>query len=231
MRSAIPVPALAPRKATGAPSPVTNLPIQTAPAPTAPGELELLRLGDEEAWASVFRQLWPIVLRAAQHPAACLTAGEAEEIASEALALLVPRAKTVGSLDELKALAATIAHRRAISLARAKSAAKRAPAAWVLERNGGSPGGQVVKQDDTISDLELAEMALLLRQALDGLDPLTQRLLREKTADGLSYQELSEKYRMPLGTVCAKIARSLHQIRKRLELAPRLMKELRNFLR
>lgn len=192
-----------------------------------------MRVGDEEAWASVFRQLWPIVLRAAQHPAACLTTGEAEEIASEALALLVPRAQTVGSLDEMKALAATIAHRRAISLARAKSAAKRGRPAWDwdLDRNAGASYRQAVEHDDTISDLELAEMALLLRQALDGLDPLTQRLLREKTADGLSYQELSEKYRMPLGTVCAKIARSLHQIRKRLALAPRLMKELRNFLR
>jgi DNA-directed RNA polymerase specialized sigma24 family protein len=137
----------------------------------------------------------------------------------------------VATVDELKALAATIAHRRAISLARAKSAAKRGPATSVYSRSRFPGGEAIAEHDGAMGDVELAEMTLLLRQALDGLDPLTQRLLHDKTAGGLSYQELSAKYQMPLGTVCAKVTRSLQQIRKRLETAPALMKELRDFLR
>ena len=196
-----------------------------------PGLLDRLRMGEEQAWTTVFRQLWPIAVKAARRPTTCLTAAEAEEVASESLALLVRQVGMVATVDELKALAATIAHRRAISLARAKSAAKRGPATSVYSRSG-LPGGEAIAEhDEAMGDVELAEMTLLLRQALDGLDPTTQRLLREKTGDGLSYQELSAKYQMPLGTVCAKVARSLQQIRKRLETTPALMKELRNFLR
>jgi RNA polymerase sigma factor (sigma-70 family) len=196
--------------------------------------LALLQQADEEAWADAFRLLWPVVLRAARLPAACLTAGEAEEVASEALSQLVRRVETVASMDELKALAATIAHRRAISTARAKSAAKRGLNLQTLDALGChalASHDSSAAAPGVLSDLELSEMALLLRQALDGLDTQTRALLRAKIVDGLSYQQLSAEYQMPLGTVCAKVSRALKQIRRRLAESPVLMKELTSFLR
>jgi RNA polymerase sigma factor (sigma-70 family) len=203
-------------------------------AVTTPLNLSLLRAGDQQAWTEAFRQLWPVVLRTAGHPAACLTVGEAEEVASEALAQLVPRVNQVASGEALKALAATIAHRRAISLARAKSAAKRGPASLSLSQcpdEGGFRHDGCVPANDGLTDLELSEMALLLARALDGLDAGARALLEEKIGEGRSYQELSAKYRIPIGTLCPKVSRSLGHIRKQLENSPQLMKELMAFLR
>src|SRR4051812_45405908 len=103
--------------------PRTATPDQKAALP----QLALLQAGDETAWTISFRELWPVALKAARHPAAGLTTGEAEEVANEALAQLVSAAQQVATVEQLKALAATIAHRRAISVARAKSASKRGP--------------------------------------------------------------------------------------------------------
>jgi RNA polymerase sigma factor (sigma-70 family) len=194
-----------------------------------------LRAGDEETWTHLFCQLWPIALRAAQHPATCLTAPEAEEVANEALALVVPQVQGVQSIDELKALLATVAHRRAISAARAKSAAKRGPATLdpIVDRDPDCLGDadSIASDKGTLNDWQRAELALLLRQAMDKLDPAAQRLLYEKVCEDLSYQQISARHQIPLGTLCTKFARSLQQVRKRLEGAPKLMKELREFLR
>ena len=170
---------------------------------------------------------------AARHPSACLTESESEEAASEALAQLVSQIALVRTIEELKALAATIAFRRAISLARRKSAAKRGTALLSLDDD--------LVQDEKLmashplgngwSDVEAAEMALLLQQALSGLDRDTRTLLEEKLLSGSTYEELSARHRIPLGTACAKVARGLKKVRQRLENFPALAKELRAFLR
>src|SRR5213592_2803854 len=67
-------------------------------------DLDELQAGDEAAWTKAFRALWPVALRAARHPATALSAEDAEEAASDALACLVPLAKRVSSVHELKAL-------------------------------------------------------------------------------------------------------------------------------
>ena len=197
-------------------------------------DIAALQAGDEAAWTAVFRQLWTVALGAARHPSACLTGGEAEEAASEALAQLVSQIALVRTVEELNALAATIAFRRAISLARRKSAAKRGAASLSLD--------DVLLHDETLlashssannglSDVEAAEMALLLQQALSELDGETRTLLEEKLVSGATYQELSARHGIPLGTACAKVARGLKKVRQRLDDFPALAKELRAFLR
>jgi len=210
--------------------------IRRPPAPAGPGstvDLAALKAGDEAAWTTAFRQLWVVALGAARHPSACLTESESEEAASEALAQLVSQIALVRTIEELKALAATIAFRRAISLARRKSAAKRGTALLSLDDD--------LVQDEKLmashplgngwSDVEAAEMALLLQQALSGLDRDTRTLLEEKLLSGSTYEELSARHRIPLGTACAKVARGLKKVRQRLENFPALAKELRAFLR
>ena len=197
-------------------------------------DIPALQAGDEAAWTAAFRHLWKVALGAARHPSACLTDSESEEAASEALAQLVSQITLVRTVEELKALTATIAFRRAISLARRKSAVKRGTASLSLN--------DVVFHDETLlaphspvgnglSDVEAAEMALLLQQALSELDAETRRLLEEKLVSGATYEELSARHGIPLGTACAKVARGLKKVRQRLENSPVLAKELRAFLR
>ena len=198
-----------------------------------PGHIDALKIGDEQAWSLAFHDLWPLALRAAQHPELVLTLEEAQDAASEALVQVVEQIERVQLYEEVKALAVTIAYRRAVSLARRKSAAKRQPKIPALD---------VQEQDcDTretsdsmssrLSDQEIRELVVLLKEALAALDEETRTLLKEKIGHGLTYEELSRKHQMPMGTLCAKVARGLRKVRHALQGLPALVKELEEFLR
>jgi len=198
-----------------------------------PGYLDALKLGDEEAWSVAFRDLWPVALRAAQHPELVLALEEAQDAASEALVQLVEQIDHVQTYEAVKALAVTIAYRRAVSLARRKWAAKRQPKI---------PTGDLAEHDcdareipDSLSsrltDQEIGELVILLKEALATLDELTRTLLKEKIGQGFSYEELSRKHQMPVGTLCAKVARGLRKVRHALQGLPGLVNELEAFLR
>lgn len=196
--------------------------------------IDALKRGDEAAWTTAFRRLWSVALRAGQHPELRLTPWEAEEVASEALASLVSRIENVSSLDELSALTATIAYRRAVSVTRRKFAAKRQPASGTSEilTEDGDPDSLVAELvEHRLTDVEIGELTTLLRNALADLDEGTELLIREKIVMGLSYKEMSTKHQIPLGTICAKVSRGLEKVRQRLQESPALMKELRDHLR
>ena len=195
--------------------------------PPDPPSLDALKAGHNAAWEQVCQSLWSVALKAAQHPEACLLPYEAEDAASEAIVELVSRIQSIQSLDELKPLIITIAVRRAISLARKKSALKRRCGAndfaMLADVVAAAPGRS--------TDIEREEMARLIRQALSVLDDETRLVLLAKIGQELTYQEISEKHGMPLGTVCTKVARGLKKIRAQLEGSPRLLKELTQYLR
>ncbi|MCE0484652.1 MAG: sigma-70 family RNA polymerase sigma factor [Methylacidiphilales bacterium] len=197
--------------------------------------LAAMRRGDDLAWEEAFRRLYPSAFSAARHPLASLTPAEAEDIAIEALTLLLPKVGQVDEFDELRLLVITIASRKAISEKRHQLADKRG-------------GGQLtsldaLRDDETtrfeppepiagrLSPADLHELSRLLDTALSTLEPRHADLLRDFLVHRLSYKELSEKYRMPIGSVGVNLARSLEKIRLHLQAAPKLWKELQAFLR
>src|SRR5271163_4503853 len=92
---------------------------------TDPELLAALQRGDNEAWDEAFQRLYPSAFAAARHPLASLTPVEAEDVAIEALTLLLPKVKQVAEFDELRLLVITIASRKAISEKRRQLADKR----------------------------------------------------------------------------------------------------------
>jgi RNA polymerase sigma factor (sigma-70 family) len=197
--------------------------------------LAALQSGDEEAWDEAFRRLFPAAFAAARHPLAALTPSEAEDIAIEALTLLLPKVKQVAAFDELRLLVITIASRKAISEKRRQLADK---------RGGGDLTSLDAMQDDEavrfepaeqllthLNGTDLRELSQLLDTALSGLEPRQADLLRDFLMHHLSYRELSEKYRMPIGSVGVSLARSLDKIRAQLRTMPKLWKELAAYLR
>src|SRR5450432_1028457 len=110
--------------------------------------LAALQRGDEEAWDEAFRRLYPSAFSAARHPLASLTPSEAEDIAIEALTLLLPKVKQVVAFDELRLLVITIASRKAISEKRRQLADK---------RGGGDLTSLDAMQDDETIRFEPAE--------------------------------------------------------------------------
>jgi DNA-directed RNA polymerase specialized sigma24 family protein len=197
--------------------------------------LVALQRGDDEAWDEAFRLLYPAAFAAARHPLAALTPTEAEDIAIEALTLLLPKVNQVAEFDELRLLVITIASRKAISEKRRQLAGK---------RGGGDVTSLDALQDDETIRFEPAEQLLthlnggdlrelsqLLDAALAGLEPKQANLLRDFLMHHQSYKELSVKYKMPIGSVGVGLARSLDKIRTQLQAMPKFSKELAAYLR
>ena len=197
--------------------------------------LAALQRGDQEAWDEAFRRLYPAAFAAARHPLAALTPSDAEDVAIEALTLLLPKIKSVAEFDELRLLVITIASRKAISEKRRQLADK---------RGGGDVTSLDALQDDEairfepaeqlVSHLnsgDLRELSQLLDEALAGLEPRQADLLRDFLMHHLPYKELSEKYKMPIGSIGVSLARGLDKIRSRLQTMPKLWKELAAYLR
>jgi RNA polymerase sigma factor (sigma-70 family) len=197
--------------------------------------LAALKRGDDAAWQDAFQRLYPSAFAAARHPLASLTPTEAEDIAIEALTLLLPKVKQVAEFDELRLLVITIASRKAISEKRRQLADK---------RGGGDLTSLDALQDDEtirfepaeqlashLGATDLRELSSLLDAALSGLEPRQAELVRDFLVHHLAYKELAKKYRMPIGSVGVSLARSLDKIRAHLRAMPKLWKELAAYLR
>jgi len=201
--------------------------------------LASLRRGDEQAWEEAFRRLYPCALTSALRAGTGLDRHRAEDVAIEVLSQLAAKVQTVDSWDGLCALAATMALRRAITLCRHLTAQKRGgnqdASLEELREGGGEGAGSFEPPDETLltalSPLELAELAALLDEAFDEIDPPIRRLVHDYIVLGIPYKELAVKHGMPLGTVGVHLSRTLKKVRRRLEENPRLLKEVRAHLR
>ncbi len=86
--------------------------------------LKALQTGDADAWNAAFDWLWPTVFAVAQLKLQPYFPNEVEDVAIEALEELVEKVRVIKSSEELKSLAASIAHHRAVSLLRERFAKK-----------------------------------------------------------------------------------------------------------
>src|ERR1700761_1492503 len=154
--------------------------------------LAALKRGDDNAWEETFRRLYPAAFAAARHPMASLTPAEAEDIAIEALTLLLPKVKEVAEFDELRLLVITIASRKAISEKRRQLADK---------RGGGDVTSLDALQDDEnirfepaeqlaghLNGTDLRELSKLLDVALAELERRNADLLRDFLMHHLPYK-------------------------------------------
>jgi RNA polymerase sigma factor (sigma-70 family) len=194
-----------------------------------------LKRGDREAWDEAFRQLYPAAFAAARHPLAALTPTEAEDVAIDALTLLLPKIREVDAFQELRLLVITIASRKAISEKRRQLAEKRGggdlTSLDALQDNETirfEPAEQLASR---LTTTDLRDLSRLLDEALATLEPRQADLVRDFLVHHLPYKDLAQKYQMPIGSVGVSLARSLEKIRSRLQSTPKLWKELAAYLR
>jgi len=172
-----------------------------------------LREGVESAWSQAFVLLWPTAFKSAR--GVTTDPRDAEEAAADALMHLTKRVDRVANFTELPAIVATFSKRRAINLLRKSSAAKRSSASEPISLDEtidstSKPEGSPLKA------LEMTELLSELDRALSRLDPFTSRLLKEKYAEGYSYEELSNRHKIPIGTLCVRAMRGLRILKKSL---------------
>jgi RNA polymerase sigma factor (sigma-70 family) len=182
-----------------------------------PLDLRALRRGDADAWDEAFRWLWPTVLAVAQLKLQPYLPNETEDVAIEALEALVEKVHHVGTVEELKPLAASITHNRAVSLLRERFAKKRAGAKTesldtsVLE---GTNCPEAVTEHSPLDDLELSELAERLRGSLAELKPPLGEMLADFFLRGFRYEEIASKHGLAVNSVGVYLKRGLETLRR-----------------
>ena len=197
-------------------------------------DLQALRQGDEDAWDEAFRWLWPTVFAVAKLKLQPFLPDDIEDAAIEALEELVEKVRQVKTVEELKPLAASIAHNRAVGHLRARFAAKRGAGQTesleALQSDANNPS-EPAAAEPALADLGTRELAALIGQLQVELKPDQRAILNDFFLHELSYEQLAVKYGVAVGTVGVYLKRGLEAIRKSGARHPKLLKELEAFLR
>jgi len=182
-----------------------------------PPDLHALQRGDEAAWDAAFGWLWPTVFAVAQLKLQPFLPDEVEDMAIEALEQLVDKVRSVKSVEELKPLAASIAHHRAVSLLRERFAQKRG--AGKTESLDVPVDDRETKyepawEDSPLDSLAEKELAARLQTSLAELKPPQGEILSDFFLRGLRYEEIAKKRGVAVGSVGVYLKRGLEAIRK-----------------
>ena len=186
-------------------------------APVNPPELKSLQQGDADAWDDAFRWLWPAVFAVAQLKLRPFLPGEIEDTAIEALEELVEKVREVKAVEELKPLAASIAHHRAVSLLRERFAQKRSTGkteSLDAPVDDGQTKYEPVAADSPLDSLADKELASRLQQSLADLKPPQGEILSDFFLHGLRYEEIAKKRGVAVGSVGVYLKRGLEAMRR-----------------
>src|ERR1051325_9071046 len=182
-----------------------------------PPDLRALQSGDAEAWDEAFQWLWPGVFAVAQLKLQPYLPNEVEDTAIEALEELVEKVRTVKSAEELKPLAASIAHHRAVSLLRERFAKKRGEGkvdSLDAPAQDGATGIDPPFENSPLTQLEEKEMAERLGQSLKELKPPFGEILSDFFLQGLRYEEIAARRGIAIGSVGVYLKRGLEAMRR-----------------
>jgi RNA polymerase sigma factor (sigma-70 family) len=182
-----------------------------------PPDLQALKLGDKSAWDAAFDWLWPTVFAVAKLKLQPFLPEEVEDMAIEALEELVAKVCSANSVEELKPLAASIAHNRAVSLLRSRFAKKRG--AGKTESLDAPAGDGEAKEEPATGDSPLdslaeKELAARLQKSLAQLKPPQGEILSDFFLYGLRYEEIGKKRGVAVGSVGVYLKRGLEVMRR-----------------
>jgi RNA polymerase sigma factor (sigma-70 family) len=179
--------------------------------------LQFLQRGNTEAWDEAFRQLWPKAFMAAQSRLQAFLPGEIEDVAMETLEELVEAVHDGKPLEELKRLAATIAHHRAVSLLRERFAKKRGAgkidSSEVVQAETGADCPDPAA-DSPLVALERKELGEGLSRTLSELTPPQGAILTDFFLKGLTYEEIAQKHGVAKNGVGVYLKRGLETLRR-----------------
>ena len=115
-------------------------------------------------------------------------------MAIESIEQLVAKVPGVKSVEELRPLAASIAHNRAVSLLRERFAKKRGEGkadSLDAQRGRGVTQNESISSDSPLEDLEQVELAQRLGKSLAELKKPMGEILSDFFLHGLRYEEIA----------------------------------------
>ena len=193
-----------------------------------------LKNGEQSAWTLAYPVFWGVALSAAGRAHPNLTPEDCEDVAIKSITALMDMIAGIQEERELRPLLATIAHHQAISLARKKLGLKRGgdnvqSLDAVLEEHG--DGAMVDGELDPAWLLQQAQLATLLRTALDQVKEQHRKILADRYFEGLDYRELAAKHQLSENSIGVYLKRGLEELRQILGQDANTMKEIQEALR
>ena len=182
-----------------------------------PPDLKSLQQGDSASWDEAFRWLWPTVFAVARLKLQLYFPNEVEDVAIEALEELVEKVRVIKAAEELKPLAASIAHHRAVSLLRERFAKKRGEGkteSLDAPTDDGETKPEPASGNSPLADLEQRELAERIGKSLAELKPPLGEILLDFFLHGLRYEEIANKRGVAVGSVGVYLKRGLEAMRR-----------------
>ena len=142
---------------------------------------------------------------------------EIEDVAIEALEELVEKMRELKSAEELRPLAASIAHHRAVSLLRERFAKKRGEGKTESldePTDDGQTKHEPSSDNSPLAVLEQSELAQRLGQSLAELKAPLGEILSDYFLHGLRYEEIARKRGVAVGSVGVYLKRGLEAMRR-----------------
>lgn len=180
-------------------------------------DLGALKTGDASAWDEAFGWLWPAVFAVAKLKLQPYLPNEVEDVAIESIEQLVEKVRRVKSVEELKPLAASIAHRRSVSLLRKRFAKKRGEGktdSLDAQPDEGVSLEEPPSGDSPLADLEQMELSQRLGKSLAELKTPMGDILSDFFLHGLRYEEIAKKRGVAVGSVGVYLKRGLEAMRR-----------------
>jgi RNA polymerase sigma factor (sigma-70 family) len=180
-------------------------------------DLGALKTGDATAWDGAFAWLWPAVFAVAKLKLQPYLPNEVEDVAIESIEQLMEKVPGVKSVEELKPLAASIAHNRAVSLLRERFAQKRGEGktdSLDAQADGGVMQNEPTTSHSPLDDLEQVELAQRIGKSLAELKPPMGEILSDFFLHGLRYEEIANKRSVAVGSVGVYLKRGLEAMRR-----------------
>ena len=199
-----------------------------------PPDLELLRSGDSLEWDYAMEWLWPSAFMIVKGKLGRFFPSDVEDVAMEALEAAVGKLDEIGHILELKLLTIALARNKAIDFLRRSLAHKRGKGMVKsfeqLQEN--SPEDlEVNKLMATLVPLDTGELVRLLEDFMAELRSQEMAVLKGFYVSGLTYFEVAEKSGVPVGGIGVLLQRALKKLRKIIAKNPKIMKELKEYLR
>lgn len=180
-------------------------------------DLQALQCGDGTEWDVAFQWLWPVAFGAAQISLQLHLPADVEDVAIEALEELIEKVRGLKSIQELRPLAASIAHHHAVSRLRYHFAAKRGGGITEsLDAIGADTGDaqQATMGECPRISLEQKELAEALHRLLAELKPPQGEILTDYFLHDLTYEEIAKKRAVAIGSVGVYMKRGLEVLRR-----------------
>lgn len=179
--------------------------------------LRALQTGDADAWNAAFDWLWPTAFAVAQLKLQPYFPNEVEDVAIESLEELVEKVRVIKSSEELKPLAASIAHHRAVSLLRERFAKKRGEGkteSLDAPTDDGTAKPEPVLANSPLDSLAEKELEKRLKESLAELKPPLGEILSDFFLHGLRYEEIARKRGVAVGSVGVYLKRGLEAMHR-----------------